>query len=367
MCTKPMKGFKYGKTNKGKDNYIITSYKVDHLEIRPNGKIEKCYDNKFVNKAITSFIEIPCGKCLECKLEYSKQWANRCMLEASQFKNNCFVTLTYNDQNVPISDFPIEYDLNTGEPLDYDKAQTLRKKDLQKFIKNLRSSLNRIPGKLDSKGNPIYYKVGDPEYKKIRYFASGEYGSKSKRPHYHLIIFNWIPDDLIQVGQNFNGDTYYKSPYLESLWPYGFNLVANVTWETCAYVSRYVAKKLSVLSDNDIYKNLCIEPEFVLMSRRPGIGKTWYNSHNVCYATFLNQYITTPNGSRKIGPNRYFDKILDQEDPERLCEIKKKRKEFAYYRKKQELSNTSLDYENYLQVKEENLLNKTKILKGGEL
>ena len=364
MCTKPLKGFKYGKTAKGKDNYIITSYKVDHLEVRPNGKIEKCYDNSIINRAITSFIDIPCGKCLECRLEYSKQWANRCMLEAQQYENNCFVTLTYNDDHIPVNLFPSEYNIETGEPISYNESFTLYKKDLQNFIKRLRSDLNRT-GNYDKDGNSVYLKKTDKDYHDIKYFACGEYGGKTKRPHYHLIIFNFKPNDLIPIGQNISGDMYYKSPYLEKLWPNGFNLVANVTWNSCAYVSRYVTKKISNNVTDQIYKNLNVDPEFIIMSK--GIGKKWYILNNVCYATFENNYIKTDEGARKISPNRYFDKLLDKENPDLLCEIKKKRKDFQYYHKKIELQNTNLPYLDYLDIKESNLSNKTKSLRRKEL
>lgn len=342
MCTRPLKGFKYGKTQRGKDNYVIRSYAVDHIEISPRGDIINVFEKagNYCNKIIREFVEIPCGKCLECKLDYSRQWANRCMLEAQSYEKNCFITLTYNDDNLPKSKFVKEVYLN-GEIKDFGESMTLRKRDFQLFMKRLRKMFPDV---------------------QIRYFACGEYGSKTKRPHYHAILFNWIPEDLVQIGANKLNQIYYSSLTLEKLWPYGFNLVAECTWDTCAYVARYVAKKVGVTDDN-IYRLLNIDKEFILMSRRPGIGSNWYNQNNVCYANFTKNYISTKDGPITITPNKYFDKLLEAEDPEKLDQNKMIRKEFAEHKKKIELESTTLPYWKYLQVKNENLEVRTKSLK----
>ena len=98
-----------------------------------------------------SLISIPCGKCLSCRLNRARDWANRCVLEASNFKENSFVTLTYEDAYVP---------------------KKLCKSAVQLFIKKLRN-----------------------DGFKIRYFAVGERGDEKGRPHYHIIVFNYFPDD----------------------------------------------------------------------------------------------------------------------------------------------------------------------------
>ena len=109
------------------------------------------------------FVEVPCGKCLECRIQYARAWADRCVLEAKQYKYNYFVTLTYDDEFLP--------NRNSLEP-----------KDLQLFIKRLRK----------------HYAKKYPDLK-IRFLASGEYGDKSWRPHYHIILFNCPIDDLTYV------------------------------------------------------------------------------------------------------------------------------------------------------------------------
>lgn len=158
MCTSPLKGFRYGETKNGKPNYIITAYNIDHVEIGYNGTISKCTDffiSSTAKSVINDYIDIPCGHCLECRLEYSRMWADRCMLEALDHKENCFITLTYDDLNIPLVD-GVRPD--TGEVT---KFKTLDKRDLQLFVKRLRKRLG-----------------GDV---KIRYFACGEYGEQTLR------------------------------------------------------------------------------------------------------------------------------------------------------------------------------------------
>lgn len=347
MCTKPLKGWKYGKTATGKDNYIITSYEVDHVEITKNGNIYRA-PTSFVSadcrQVIRGFQEIPCGKCLECRLNAAKVWADRCMLEASQHNENCFITLTYDDQNIPIVDGvnPI-----TGEVTKY---KTLKKKDLQDFLKRLRRAL--------------------PD-KKIRFFASGEYGSVSLRPHYHLIIFGWNPinedpDKCRLVKASNLGYAMFSSELISEKWPYGNNIVAECSWDTCNYVARYIVKKqVSPVEKCDDTTN--IEKEFITMSRKPGIGLNWYLSHSVCYATFLNQYLPTQNGSKKISPNRYFDSKLQLEDEDAYEEIKERRKHFQREYKRITKDSSDLSYTERLKVVERNLKERTMILRRQEL
>lgn len=342
-CSAPLKGFKLGKTNKGKDNYIITPYECNHIEVR-NGSIVKCYDRGIsasADKVVSDFIEIPCGHCIGCRLEYSRQWANRCLLEMQQHDKNCFITLTYDDDHIKNKWFS-----KLKDKQEY-IVPTLVKKDLQLFFKRLRKEL-------------------DKQDIKIRFFACGEYGDNTFRPHYHAIIFGWMPSDLSLVSKSDLGYNYYSSDILTKIWPNGFNLVTDATWETCAYVARYVTKKVngrleSVYSDNNI------EKEFITMSNRPGIGYDYYfgSEGKKCYATFLSDYIKTDFGSRKISRVRYFDKKLEEQDPDLMQKLKKTRKEFEKDRKKLLRKTTSLPYLDQLKVEEKVLKNKTKVFKRG--
>uniref|UniRef100_A0AAU8AU79 Replication initiator protein n=2 Tax=unclassified Microvirus TaxID=338099 RepID=A0AAU8AU79_9VIRU len=362
QCTNPLKAFQIGYHPSGKPMYKICSYKVHHVEKRGDNWIP-CFTpdlSPYREKSVREFIEVPCGNCSACRLNYSRQWADRCLLEANYHSSAYFATITYSDNFVPRSEYVCD---RTGEVLE---ALTLRKRDFQLFMKRLRK------------------KFSD---QKIRFFACGEYGSETFRPHYHAIIFGLKLDDL-QVYKRERGFTYYNSPSLQDCWskdvssqelvnstnfsnirgdntplrlPIGHIVVSEVTWETCAYTARYVMKKLKGPEAN-FYAEHCIEPPFTLMSRKPGIARQYYDEHP---ALFENAYInvSTPTGGRKIRPPKYFDKLYDLDFPEASAELKEQRRRLAAEAKAAKLASTSLDYESYLQVEQEALEDRIKALR----
>lgn len=182
-------------------------------------------------------IIIPCGKCLACKIDQANSWATRCLLEAKKWTNNCFITLTYNEENI-----------NTKNGIN-----TLNKKDIQDFFKLLRYYENR------TEDNPI------------RYFACGEYGDKTFRPHYHLGVFNYIPKDLKFHKLSKTGIEIYTSKTISDIWKKGFITVQYLNYEAAAYIARYTQKKINRDYDKKC-ETLGIEKEFKLTSRRPGIA-----------------------------------------------------------------------------------------------
>ena len=189
------------------------------------------------------FFQVPCGKCVGCKIDYSRNWANRMILELRDSGCGIFLTLTYNDDSLPKNGF--------GD-------HTLSKRDLQLFWKKLRKAFPDV---------------------RIRYFVAGEYGPKTLRPHYHAIVYGLsvasFPDAYVQRFNNL-GQPLYTSPALARIWGNGFILFSDVTWHTCSYVSRYVLKKGFGLNE---YGDEGVVPEFVLSSRKPGIGLLNYRSY----------------------------------------------------------------------------------------
>lgn len=302
-------------------------------------------------------IQIPCGKCVGCRLERSRQWANRCMLELQYHKSAYFVTLTYNDEHVPISYYS---DSETGEAFE---SLTLRKKDFQNFMKRLRK------------------KFSD---QKIRFFACGEYGPQTLRPHYHAIIFGLELDDLAPFSKSPQGNQYYISSKLQEVWserkaptrygsincltadpdffcePLGHILVAPVTWETCAYTARYIMKKLNGL-EAQFYSDFNIEPPFSLMSRKPGIARQWYDDHPDCY-DYEYICVSTPTGGRKFRPPHYFDTLYDVDHPEEMAKIKEARRRMAEAAQAAKIDETSLPLEQLLLVEEEKKISSVKAL-----
>lgn len=239
-------------------------------------------------------MEIPCGKCIGCRLEKSRQWALRCVHEASLYDKNCFITLTYRPEDLP----------PTG---------SLIKQDFQKFMKRLRK---RFPGT------------------RIRYFMCGEYGtdddqpSRLGRPHYHACLFNFDFDDreLYSVRDNIR---LYTSETLDKIWGKGFCTIGDVTFDSAAYVARYVMKKITGEQAENHYQKINygtgeineVIPEYITMSRRPGIGREWFNQ----FKNDLKKDFITHNGV-KMKPPKYYDAIFDQEDPDHYDQVKEKRR-----------------------------------------
>ena len=136
---------------------------------------------KGLKQASDSVLSLPCGKCMGCRLERSRQWAMRCMHEAQMHEDNCFITLTYRPDDLP-------------------KDGSLNKKHFQDFMKRFR------------------HRYSDT---KIRYYMCGEYGEDFGRPHYHACIFGFDFPDKVH-WKTFNGCKLFTSEILEDLWSFGF-------------------------------------------------------------------------------------------------------------------------------------------------
>lgn len=281
-------------------------------------------------------LHIPCGHCVGCRLDYSRQWANRCMLELGYHDSSYFCTFTYDDAHLPVS-----YSSNpdTGEIVA--PVATLDKTHPQLLLKKIRN----------------HYKT------KVRYFGCAEYGTQSLRPHYHLILFGLSLPDLETHGRAPTGEFYYTSPSLSSCWSdtagdsRGHVLVAQVTWETCAYVARYALKKQG--NDRSDYEQLGIVPEYPMMSRRPGIGRQYLDDHPDLW--YYN-YINLPGG-RKVPPPRYYKRILRDNDDLSYKDLSY-RNMLAYTSKfnlKKGL--TDLDYYGILKAEEESKVKRIKALR----
>lgn len=216
-------------------------------------------------------VTFSCGKCLECVTKNSTEWAFRLYLEARSHKEVCFVTLTYNEDNLPLNG-------------------NLDRREVQLFIKKLRKAISPV---------------------KIRIFYSGEYGSKKDRCHFHIIVFGFIPKDLVFFFKR-DGHNVYKSDFISSLWSNrffdkeknkyvnkskGFITVEDLTLDSAKYCAKYMQKLKKPPKGNN--------KPFIGMSNRPGIGY---------YAIDL-KYLDTDciwiNG-KSIQIPRYFLKVLER-------------------------------------------------------
>jgi hypothetical protein len=245
-------------------------------------------------------INLPCGQCVLCRLERSRQWALRIMHESDLYNFNSFITLTYDEENLPLDG-------------------SLRKSHFQKFMKRLRERVSRNPEKY----------LTDPT-KPLRFYMCGEYGDINGRPHYHAIIFNLDFNDKELIHDNGQDNQLFSSDSLSTIWTHGLCSVGNVTFESAAYVARYIMKKVTGDLADDHYSRVDpytgeyfkILPEYTDMSRRPGIGKDWYDQ----FKGDLKKDFITHKGV-KMKPPKYYDRLYEEEDPEQFLLTKQKRKE----------------------------------------
>lgn len=288
-------------------------------------------------------LTIPCGQCVGCRLDYSRQWANRMMLELPYHESAYFVTLTYDDEHVPLDIYlSVDDDGVDDDGVVFDDAihkhlsLTLRPSDLRGFLKRLRRQQE-------------YHHNNS-----ISYYAVGEYGSQTARPHYHAIIYGVKLDDLEPFG-GADGYTYYRSATIERLWPYGYSSVCNVSWETCAYTARYMLKKLKGTAA-EVYKRYSLYPEFCRCSLKPAIGKRWYDEHKDEAYDYDEIYLATAKRGIKIKPPRYYDKLYDLEQPDKLQRIKQQRRIVAELAEQAELEQFDGTYLELLAAKEQTFL-----------
>jgi hypothetical protein len=279
-------------------------------EVNPSGKRSLVFDR---NKAkhIGAQVRIPCGQCIGCRLERSRQWAMRCVHESELYSDNCFITLTYDDDHLP-------------------DDQSLHFVDFQKFMKRLRKHYSS---------------------QKIRFFHCGEYGElcsncgkpspylkiqdKCKcgnweptfgRPHYHACLFGFDFDDKV-LWSTRNGNRLYTSDTLNKVWGKGYCVVGDVTFESAAYVARYIMKKITGTKKEEHYVGL--SEEYTTMSRRPGIGAGWYEEFKA--DVFPSDFLIVKGV--KVKPPKFYGTMLEREDVvafERVKDVRQGNIDYVY-------------------------------------
>ena len=198
---------------------------------------------------------VPCGQCFACQFNRSTDWQTRMVYEARSHRSNLFVTLTYSDDNMP-------------------SDGCLVKKDCQQFIRSLR------------------------KYYKFRYFAVGEYGVRTLRPHYHLILFG-VEDSAYD--------------HINSVWHKGFVMVKNVVPQMISYVAGYCWKKYK-------QQDMPVKP-FCTMSRNPGIGNCYLTEENIRYhrsGDYTFMILPNTTGRKRRMPRYYKDRIWSKKERENL-------------------------------------------------
>lgn len=207
----------------------------------------------------------------------------RCMHERSLHESNVFLTLTYDDKSLP-------------------EGGTLVRRDPQLFLKRLRDAV--AP-------------------RRFRFYGCGEYGERSARPHYHFILFGIDFPDKKYYKAAKAGENLYNSEFIAKYWPYGFNVLGDVSFKSCAYVARYVAGKISGDMAEDHYKGRL--PEFSMMSRRPGIGTEWFNK----FGAHAYEWDSVIVNGKEVRPPRFYDSRFEVLDSDRMRYLKLARKRRA--------------------------------------
>ena len=231
-------------------------------------------------------VDVPCGNCIGCRLEKSRQWAMRCYHESTLHENNCFITLTFNDEYMP-------------------KDLSLVKKDFQDFLKRLRQAISRDRKQIDQ---PKVF----TDHGHIKYYHCGEYGDPQQgdrkiNPHHHACIFgvDFADKYLYKTSRD---QKLYRSPTLEKLWTYGYSNIGEVTYQSAAYVARYIMKKINGKMAEEHYQGRL--PEYNTMSRRPPIGKDWY----LKYGKHSQDHDLIIINGKKMKPPKFYDRLFEQEN-----------------------------------------------------
>lgn len=243
-------------------------------------------------------LDLPCGRCVGCRLERARQWSVRIMHEAQLYEDNCFVTLTYDEDHYP-------------------SCGSLNHGDFQRFMKRLRRRLGRC-----------------------RFYMCGEYGAdeSSKRfvdglghPHFHACLFGQsFRADRVYWRTSGSGSKCYRSAELERLWPFGASELGELTLESAAYVARYVMKKVNGDLANEHYKTVDRDtgevawraPEYARMSLRPGIGAGWVEKFAASDVWPHDRVVVRGVPGK---PPRYYDVLYERRDREAVQLLKEER------------------------------------------
>ncbi|AXL15211.1 replication initiator protein [Microviridae sp.] len=243
---------------------------------------------------------IPCGSCMQCRITNSLDWAVRCTNEMQMHEQSTFLTLTY--ETLPLNG-------------------SLDHKHFQAFIDKLRKNTKT----------------------KIRYFMCGEYGtntdesiygrSKLGRPHFHALIFGYDFPDKEIYKKSRGGDNYYTSKKLTKWWGHGHAVIANANFQTAAYISRYITKKLKGNNHHvddhytrwqpdgpwidlidektgEIELKVSITPEYQRQSTNRGLGY----SYLIKYFTDVFPSDEIVISGRTYQVPRYYTKILKEQN-----------------------------------------------------
>lgn len=280
----------------------------------------------------TRELVLPCGHCVGCRLDNARMWSMRMMHEARYSKHTYFVTLTYADENLP-------------------PDADLRYSDLRDFFKRARHHYQGEPAPTSRRPNARQVTLEAPAF---RYFACGEYGDRTLRPHYHFAAFDFKIDDLRPFKQTASG-WYFISESLRQVWRHGHVIVAPLEWSSASYISRYVTKKMrgQDIRIKRLAANEDEEAEYYTVQRAfqsKGLGLRWYEDNkqevwDLDACLFRGQYL--------VKVPRYYYKKLKECDPDWAQEVESAR--WHKYADKREPLDTTRDRQLLYEMQAKNL------------
>lgn len=234
---------------------------------------------------------VPCGQCMECRLKRSREMAIRCVHEASLHGQlNSVVTLTYAPEHLP-------------------PGGSLQPEDAATFAKDLRA---REDYQAEKEQRPV---------RRFKTYGCAEYGEKHGRPHYHICLFGYDFDDKKPYLPGVEG--YYTSELLDDVWGKGQTQIMDLTFESAAYVARYITKKLTGPRAIEYGDKV---PERPVCVTRKGLGKEWYRQWAEAIYQGDQVFRNTKDGRRiPMSPPKYYDNQYEIDNPTKYLQIKNQR------------------------------------------
>lgn len=258
----------------------------------------------------------PCGKCNFCLQSRRSDWSFRLNIEEKQSKTSHFITLTYDEKHQPFRD---TQDKETGE---WYTVPTLHKPDLQTFIKRLRHANESAGEFITQSAQYGLYTAGDFQlWPPIKYYAVGEYGGTTFRPHYHLIIFNIKPPVLERIPQ---------------LWGKGHTVIGTCEPASIHYTTKYVLNKKHGWGP--------LLPPFACISQ--GVGKTYLHTNGHEHKETLRNFVVA-DGKKQRLPRYYSEKIFSIKDRDTIRKTVEAQNDLLYRHTIEELSQVHHEPENY--------------------
>lgn len=328
-------------------------HKYGQPRIISTESLEDVVKNMNINLKDYKVQMIPCGKCIGCRLDYAKEWANRGYLECMTSENNWFITLTYDDEHLNTPE-----EMTTSDEITFTELQendwkgTLWPADLKQFMKNLRQILSR-----------------EHDHAGIKFMAAGEYGEQGERPHFHVILYNCpLPTETFYDSRiDWKKDVYWKCDIIDRAWGKGIAEVGEANWNTIGYTARYITKKLNGEESEYFYAAKGQIREFMRTSKRPAIAREYFDKNMLQIYDNDKVLIVNKSGCHWQTPPKYFDRLFKELDPNRWKEIQGRRINRKVKALQMKAETTSLTMWEQLQVEQLYKENCTKTLKRDAL